>query len=352
MARTTPQQVAPGSQGQVSWTTRPFTESDATSVVHLFNAAWTADKIDSVYTEKDLRIRLASPNLDVSRHVIVADGPGVEGVPDGTALGFGIVTPADDPAHDRRTYTLTVYAHPAAVPFGLEGALMQRLLEITQAQEEREDIEPRSIVRLKATTYEKQKSLRSLWTGAGMVEVRQFWQMHRPLNEPIEEPGVVEGVVIRPYKRPDDNRPGVEAYNDSFIDHYDFRRESEAEWDYKAGTPFFKPDLSRMAEIEGSNGEIAGFCICAIFDQENKIKGRLEGWIALLGTRRAWRGRGLGRALLLHGLHSLKEAGMQTAVLGVDTESLTGADRLYKSVGFYLHERTMHYECLLSEVAV
>jgi mycothiol synthase len=352
MAQTTPQRIAPGSQDNLRWSIRPFVESDTTSVVHLFNAAWTADKIDSVYTEKDLRIRLASPNLDISRHVIVADGPKVEGVPEGTALGFGIVTPADDPAHDRRTYTLTVYAHPAAVPLGLEGGLLHKLLEITRAQEARDDIEPRGTVRLKATAYEKQKSLRVLWTGAGMSEVRQFWLMHRPLGEPIEEPKAVEGVIIRPYKRPDDNRPGVEAYNDSFIDHYDFRQESEAEWEFKASTPFFKPELSRMAEIEGSNGEIAGFCICAIFDQENKIKGRQEGWIALLGTRRSWRGKGLGRALLLHGLHALKAAGMQTAVLGVDTESLTGADRLYKSVGFYLHERTMHYECLLSDVAI
>lgn len=352
MARTTPQQTEPGSHGTIEWSIRPFTEGDVTGVVHLFNAAWTADKISSVFTEKDLRIRLSSPNLDASRHVIVADGPAVEGVPNGTAPGFGIVTPSDDPAHDRRTYTLTVYAHPAAVPIGLERALMRKLLEISWAHEEREGIEPRDAVRLKATAYEKQQSLRSLWTQAGMAEVRQFWLMHRPLNEPIDEPKKIEGIVVRPYKRPDDNKPGVEAYNDSFTDHYDFHQESEAEWEFKASTPFFKPDLSRMAEVEGKPGEIAGFCMCAIFDHENKITGRMEGWIALLGTRRAWRGKGLGRALLMHGLHSLKSAGMETAVLGVDTESLTGADRLYKSVGFYLHERTMHYECLLSEVVV
>ncbi len=352
MARTTPQQTAHGSNHEVDWSIRPFVEGDTTSVVHLFNAAWTADKIDSVYTEKDLRIRVSSPNLDVSRHVIVAEGPAVEGVPDGTALGFGIVTPSDDPARGRRTYTFTLYAHPVTIPLGLEHALMLRLVEIVHAHEKRKETEHMGTVRLKATAYEKQKSLRSLWTAAGMAEVRQFWLMHRPLNEPIEEPKQVEGVVVRPYKRPGDNKPGVEAYNDSFLDHYDFRQESEAEWEFKASTPFFRPDLSRMAEVEGKPGEIAGFCICVIFDHENRITGRQEGWIALLGTRRAWRSKGLGRALLLHGLRSLKDAGMETAVLGVDTESLTGADRLYKSVGFYLHERTMHYECLLSEVVV
>lgn len=352
MARTTSKTISPKSLGRVRWTTRPFAESDTTSIVHLFNAAWTGDKISTVFTEKDLRIRLSSPNLDVSRHVIVADRPDIEGVPEGTAPGFGMVTPSDDPAHDRRTYALTLYAHPAAIPLGLESVLLRRLVEIANADEEKKEIEHRGIVRLKASAYEKQQSLRALWTEAGMAEVRQFWLMHRSLNEPIDEPEKIEGIIIRPYKHPGDNKPGVEAYNDSFIDHYDFRPESEAEWEFKANTPFFKPDLSRMAEVEDRPGEIAGFCICAIFDYENKITGRQEGWIALLGTRRAWRGKGLGRALLLHGLHSLKGAGMETAVLGVDTESLTGADRLYKSVGFYLHERTMHYECLLSEVVV
>lgn len=169
-------------------------------MVHLFNAAWTADKISSVFTEKDLRIRLSSPNLDASRHVIVADGPAVEGVPNGTAPGFGIVTPSDDPAHDRRTYTLTLYAHPVAIPLGLEHALMRRLVEIARTHEEREETERIGTVRLKATAYEKQESLRSLWTQAGMAEVRQFWLMHRPLNEPIDEPKKIEGVVVRPYK--------------------------------------------------------------------------------------------------------------------------------------------------------
>ncbi|HUP27911.1 MAG TPA: GNAT family N-acetyltransferase, partial [Chloroflexia bacterium] len=316
-----------------------------------FNASWAADGIDSVFTELDLRMRLSAPKLDVSRHVIVADSPPAEGVPAGTVAGFGMVIPSDDLAHDRRTYMVNLYTHPAVATSGLDRTLMRKLVEIARENEEREETNRVGVVRLKAIPYEKQASLRALLQSCGMQEVRQFWLMHRALDEPIDEPQDVEGVIIRPYRRPEDNKPGVAAYNNSFIDHFDFHVETEAEWEFKANTPFFKPELSRIAEVEGT-GEIAGFCICAVFDHENQATGRLQGWISLLGTTRSWRGKGLGRSLLLHGLQALKGAGLQTAVLGVDTESLTGANRLYESAGFHVHERTMHYECLLSEVAV
>lgn len=54
----------------------------------------------------------------------------------------------------------------------------------------------------------------------------------------------------------------------------------------------------------------------------------------MLGTRRGYRRRGLGRAMLLAGLRVLEQAGMDDAKLGVDAENPSGALRLYESVGF------------------
>ncbi|NES22531.1 MAG: GNAT family N-acetyltransferase [Symploca sp. SIO3E6] len=59
-----------------------------------------------------------------------------------------------------------------------------------------------------------------------------------------------------------------------------------------------------------------------------------EGWIDALGTRRGFRKRGLGRAMLLAGMQRLQAAGVDTVRLGVDSENPSGALRLYKSVGF------------------
>jgi ribosomal protein S18 acetylase RimI-like enzyme len=120
------------------------------------------------------------------------------------------------------------------------------------------------------------------------------------------------------------------------------------------GVPNTRIDLSWLAEHEGEGeeGKLAGFCIISISEDSNEMRGVCEGWIELLGTTGAWRRKGLGRALLLHGLHSLKSAGMDTAMLGVDSTSLTGANRLYESVGFRIRRRTLQYECGLDEVAI
>ena len=49
-----------------------------------------------------------------------------------------------------------------------------------------------------------------------------------------------------------------------------------------------------------------------------RIRIRHEGAIDILGTRRGHRKQGLGRALLLAGLHRLRAAGLDTATIAVD----------------------------------
>jgi ribosomal protein S18 acetylase RimI-like enzyme len=53
-----------------------------------------------------------------------------------------------------------------------------------------------------------------------------------------------------------------------------------------------------------------------------------------LGVLRHHRRKGLGRALLLEGMRALRRRGCTHLTLGVDSENLTGALRLYESVGF------------------
>jgi ribosomal protein S18 acetylase RimI-like enzyme len=94
----------------------------------------------------------------------------------------------------------------------------------------------------------------------------------------------------------------------------------------------YQPELDLIA-ISGDR-KFAAFCDCQIKPQKHARSGTKNGWIELLGTRRDFRKMGLGKAMLLAGLHSLKAAGANTAKLSVDADSLTGATKLYKSVGF------------------
>jgi mycothiol synthase len=93
----------------------------------------------------------------------------------------------------------------------------------------------------------------------------------------------------------------------------------------------YRPELDLIAVAPG--GTFAAFCICNINPELNARARRNEGEIAVIGTRRAYRGQGLGRAMLLAGLQQLKAHGMTIATLGTASGN-KDAQRLYESVGF------------------
>lgn len=83
-----------------------------------------------------------------------------------------------------------------------------------------------------------------------------------------------------------------------------------------------------------------GYCWVRI--QENG-RGKNWGRIGMLGVDPDYRGKGLGRELLLAGLSYLKEKGFKTAQITVDSEN-TVAYALYQSVGFTHRDTSLWYE--------
>ena len=68
------------------------------------------------------------------------------------------------------------------------------------------------------------------------------------------------------------------------------------------------------------------------------------GYVGLLGVRREARGRGIGEALLRRSFVTFYELGKQGAQLVVDSESSTGADRLYERVGMTAQPRFANWD--------
>jgi ribosomal protein S18 acetylase RimI-like enzyme len=66
-------------------------------------------------------------------------------------------------------------------------------------------------------------------------------------------------------------------------------------------------------------------------------------------VRRTWRKHGLGRALLVASLLKAREMGHAAVGLNVDAENLTGAVRLYESVGFAVTATLVAYHRVYSE---
>jgi ribosomal protein S18 acetylase RimI-like enzyme len=170
----------------------------------------------------------------------------------------------------------------------------------------------------------------------GYALVRYSHRMAIDLGGPTPEPAWPEGIEVRSFQ-PGDGRAFYEAQQESFADSWEPVEETFEEWSHwLLERPSFDPGLWFLA-LDGD--EAAGFAIC------HPRSGDLEtGSIRLLGVRRPWRRRGLGRALLLYAFGELRRRGFRRAGLGVDAESLTGAHKLYESAGMHVEARFDIYE--------
>jgi mycothiol synthase len=90
-------------------------------------------------------------------------------------------------------------------------------------------------------------------------------------------------------------------------------------------------------------GEVIGYCWteseCGLEPSTGQPKGR----IYMLGVDSRYRGKGLGRRLLLMGLLHLKKQGRELIEITVDTQNAV-AIALYESLGFHICRETVWYE--------
>lgn len=105
--------------------------------------------------------------------------------------------------------------------------------------------------------------------------------------------------------------------------------------------PHYRQDLDLVAAAPA--GALAAFCVSSIDPAENERRGQNEGEIAIVGTHPAYRGHGLGRAVVLAGMHGLRRDGAETAVLGVAGDN-TAAIRVYERLGFSVDSQIRWYE--------
>jgi ribosomal protein S18 acetylase RimI-like enzyme len=135
---------------------------------------------------------------------------------------------------------------------------------------------------------------------------------------------------------PADARPVYEAHQESFKDHWETTRMPFEEWEHWLMREGFDPSLWFIVE---DGAEVAAISLCREHEGEKGL-----GWVSVLGVRKPWRRRGLGRALLLQSFHEFQRRGFHAAALGVDAESLTGANRLYENAGMEVARRSDVYE--------
>ena len=334
------------------WNFRAYREEDIPAISSLINASDAADGLPVRANEEDLRLHFSTPGLAPLQQVIVVAGRDEATTKEGVLLGYGRAFPSEDSAGTERVYDLALRVHPEVRYMGLEREIATRLVGLARRYEALPGQRKVERVRLRSYLYEKHIAVREAWRQLGMSEVRQSLTMTRRLDVPIEEPGTVGGVRIRTYKHPEDNGRSLRALNASFADYFDYRPLSIDRWSREMAAPYVRPDLSWLAEMDDGSGEVASLCICWVDRDENALSGRLDGWVEGIGTVPEWRNRGLGTALLLRGLHSLRSAGMEAALADVDAQGPSAAMQLFVSNGFTVRDRMYQYECLLAEITI
>jgi mycothiol synthase len=257
---------------------------------------------------------------------------------DGQLAGYAHTFQNPQPENEVRCH-LAVEVHPAQRANGLADALLDWAEERGRQRVVLTSNEAAHVLRygIQDTQAKQQAQLEQ----RGFNIVRYFYHMQRDLSEPIAPVQLPGDLALRVYA-PELSDALHAAFNEAFRDHWSFDPVTAEDWRiFFVGRSSFRPDLTYVV-MDGD--EVAGFSLNGVSPDENARHGRSDGWVEVLAVRRPWRKRGVATALLCASLHAFKAEGLQHAMLGVDTQNLSGALRVYEGVGFKPIKRFIQFE--------
>jgi ribosomal protein S18 acetylase RimI-like enzyme len=149
------------------------------------------------------------------------------------------------------------------------------------------------------------------------------------------EPTLPAGLVV------DELREGeyeafYETLNEAFAEHWEWHPKPYEEWIER-----------RRGQHRDAHGPIwfvvrDGNEIVAVIRNDPDVAG--GGYVGAIGVRPAWRGKGLGKALLQRTFAEFWRRGTTRVTLDVDSENATGAVTLYERVGMHVDSCGVAFE--------
>jgi mycothiol synthase len=196
----------------------------------------------------------------------------------------------------------------------------------------------RGAARAQTFALEQDTSAAALFEARGFSPVRRFYEMAIELEAAPVVPALPEGFALETF-RMEDARPYYEALDAAFQDHWEHHSIGfDRWWEEKQRAHDFDPTLWFLVR---DGDEVA-----AVIRNDPDRNG--GGFVAALGVVRQWRGKGLGRALLLRTFGEFYSRGAPRVTLGVDAQNSTGATRLYESVGMTTESGAVVFEKALT----
>jgi mycothiol synthase len=299
---------------------------DAAGVADVHNRAQLADGLDDLESAADWRRWFEHPSgFDPAVDVVV-------GELDGRIVSFAQARTEQDSDGGRNYYPGGEVA-PELRGRGIGRAQLhhgERRLRVVAATHP-----PEVEKRFETWAFDSQVSRRTLLESEGYVPVRYAFEMLRPNLSDIPDLPLPDGIEVRPMQ-PEQYRQVWQAEVEAFRDHWGGMDESEDQFHRHYAGEGFRPELWRVA---WDGDEVAGVVAVMILTTLNETTGTRRGLLSGVSVRRPWRRRGLARAMVVESLKGLRDAGMTSAVLGVDAENPTGALGVYEATGFEVARR-------------
>jgi mycothiol synthase len=295
---------------------RPYRAADLSAALEVINAAAQVDHTRRI-TEAVFRRAWAGPAYYDHAAVAVAEA--------GRLAGF--IWWDRDQSQSRR---LEGWVHPAYRRRGVGTALLIAAECAARAQEALP-------ITLTGRVYSDIPGGEALFRQRGYTEVHRFYLMSLSLvgRRFVPIGAVPPGVTLRTFQEYD-LAALVEADNAIFAGTWGARARTAQTWQREMQeTRPYDPSLWLLA---WENDRVVGECLC----HQSREAGPTDAWISILGVREDWRGRGLGRTLLVQGLQLLQQAGFTSASLHVDAENAPALS-LYRSVDMGVARTRVHF---------
>lgn len=278
----------------------PGMAADAAAVTEIVAALESSLYGQSTFCEADLAEEWAG--LDLEQDVrVIRDGDRV--------VGYGVVREHGEP------WRVEGYVHPEALGRGI-GTLIATELEADAAE--------RGARRVQNGVLEADGPARTLLESLGYDAVRVFREMRIELAAPPPAPAWPDGLRVVAFDPERDAREFHAAHQEAFADHWEYTPRDFSSWS-KAHLASERLDPALWCVVRAGDEIAAG-----TISTGDTYGG---GFIHVLFTRRPWRGRGVGAALLADAFGRFWGREEPIVGLSVDAASDTGAFRLYERVG-------------------
>ncbi|MCA1735409.1 MAG: GNAT family N-acetyltransferase, partial [Actinobacteria bacterium] len=299
---------------------RPITPSDLPELFDLQRRVEVHDNLPVVTPWEQFEEIKDDPSTDLATDTVMV-------VRDGRVIGFGRVwhRPAED--GDLARAFLIGSVDPAFRRQGVGSQILRWTIERAKESLATAPAHQERFIRTHAYDFETEAI--ALYQRHCLKPIRYFAELIRPLTEPIPVPRI-DGIDIVEWDsvRSEEAR---ELMNLAFRDHWGSTPIDQENWEHNLKSTGSRLDVSYLALSDDS---VVGVSLNDHFPSDREITGRVDGWIASLGTHPTFRRRGIASALIETSCERFRLMGWDHAMIGVDSENPTGAYGLYQRLRF------------------